>query len=73
MDENIVYCLYNNKEQENLLAMAYDKNQLKEETQFYDKGIWFKYNLIDDKFLINEEIMKRIRFPKNPKKRENND
>ena len=54
MDENIVYCLYNNKEQENLLAMAYNKNQLKEETQFYDKGIWFKYDLIDDKFLINE-------------------
>lgn len=69
MNENNVYCLYNNKEQENLLAMAYNKDQLKEETQFYDKGIWFKYDLIDDKFLINEEIMKRIRFPKNPKKR----
>ena len=69
LDGTQTYCLYDNIEQDNLLAMAYDENQVKEETKHYSKGVWFELdNVIDDNIMINErKYKKRIRFPKEPK------
>lgn len=70
MTENICYCLYIDKEQTELLAMAYSKEQLLEETQYYSKGYWFEYDLINNKFLENERILKKQpKFPENPERR----
>ena len=65
------YCLYDNKDQDNLLAMAYDNETIKEETKFYTKGVWFEYDdTVDYNVILNErKCRKRIKFPKEPEKR----
>lgn len=71
LDGTHTYCLYDNKEQDNLLAIAYDEDQIKEETKYYSKGVWFESdNVIDNNIMVNErKYKKRIRFPKEPKLR----
>ena len=65
--ENKVYSLYNNKEQEKLLAMAYSEEQIHEESKFYSEGVWFEADYVDNKFIENEKIYKKkIEFPVEP-------
>lgn len=63
------YCLYTDELQTRLLAIAESKEQIKEETQYYSDGCWFEYNLVDDKFLVDEKILRRYKFPKEAKER----
>ena len=68
--KNSCYCLYTDKKQTNLLAMAYSEEQVIEETQYYSDGVWFIYDYIENKFLENEKIYKKkIVFPEVPQKR----
>ena len=43
--ETKYYALYTDKDQTSLLAMAYDKEQLKEESLLYTGGTWFEYDV----------------------------
>lgn len=67
--KELLYALYDNKEQDTLYALAYSEEQLKEITNQYTSGVWFEYDLIRDKFLENERpYEKDVKFPKNVKK-----
>lgn len=72
IDGTNTYCLYDDKDQTTLIAMAYSEEQLKEETKYYSSGVWFEYdNVIDSNYILNErKYSKRVRFPKEPLKRE---
>jgi hypothetical protein len=65
------WCLYNNEEQIQLLACAYEEDQIDFASQYYSDGCWFEYDIEVGKngtiFLINEtKYKKKIRFPKEP-------
>lgn len=63
-----VFCLYTNKEQERLLAMAYSEEQINEESQYYSGGVWFEYDVIENTSIIDNERLykKSIDFPETP-------
>lgn len=71
LDGTNTYCLYDNKEQDNLLTMAYSEEEVKEESKFYSSGVWFVGdNTIDSNMVLNERrYKKRIKFPDKPEKR----
>lgn len=71
LDGTKTYCLYNNKEQDNLHAMAYSEKQLKEVTKHYASGVWFEYdNVKDNNLILNErKYAKKVKFPKEPLER----
>lgn len=62
------YCLYDDKNQTELIAMAYSLEQLKDVTKYYSSGVWFEYdNTLDNNMLLNErKYAKRVVFPKEP-------
>lgn len=66
-----VFCLYSNKEQEKLLAMAYSEEQISEESQYYSNGVWFEYDAIENSNLIENEKLykKKVSFPNTPAER----
>jgi len=65
------YLLYIDKEQTKLLAMAYDEEQIKTESQYFTNGVWFEYdNIADTILIINErQYKKKITFPDLPLER----
>jgi len=71
LDGTKTYCLYNNKEQENLLAISYDEAQIKEATKYYSEGVWFEYdNVKDINIILNErKYKKKVTFPEEPEMR----
>ena len=71
LDGTKTYCLYDNKEQDNLLAMAYDCESVEEESKYYSEGVWFEFdNVVDSNIMLNEKkYKKRIKFPSKPEKR----
>ena len=68
LDGTNTYCLYDNVDQDNLLAMAYSEEQLKEVTKYYASGVWFEFdNVFDNNIILNErKYSKKVRFPKEP-------
>ena len=71
MENEKIYLLYTDKKQTQLLALANNTDELKEETKYYSGGTWFEYDQLKGKFLVNEKIKKGVRFPKEPEKRDN--
>jgi len=71
LDGGKTYCLYNNKEQETLLAMTYEEDGIKDESKYYSEGVWFEYdNVLDSNSIINErKYKKKINFSKEPEQR----
>lgn len=66
-----IYCLYINKEQERLLAMAYSEEQIIEESKYYSGGVWFEYDAHENSSIIDNERLykKKISFPETPVER----
>lgn len=69
------YLLYTNKNQENLLAFAESKDEIKEVSQSYTGGTWFEYDVevkeghLD--ILLNEKSYKgKPKFAKEVEKKE---
>lgn len=63
------WCLYSDENQTQLLACAYEEDQIDFESQYYTEGCWFEYDIeITERkttFLINErKYKKKVRFPK---------
>lgn len=70
------WCLYSDKEQTELLACAYEEDQIVFESQYYSEGCWFEYDVEktekESEILINErKYRKKVRFPKEPLERPN--
>lgn len=62
-----IYCLYSDKNETELLAMAYNLKQRKEITLEYSKGQWFSYECDEtDENVFYEDTKKEVRtkFPK---------
>lgn len=45
MEENVIYTLYNNKKDKNLLAFAYSKDQIKDVSLEFTEGVWYKHDV----------------------------
>jgi len=65
------YLLYDNKKQDKLLSMAANEEKLKNETEYYNTGVWFSYDQKENSNILdNEKLMKNIEFPAQAKLRE---
>ena len=62
------YLLYADKEQKKLLAIAYDEEQIKIESQYFTNGVWFECdNIANTIMIINERLYKKkVTFPETP-------
>ena len=56
----IYYSLYSNKEQDNLIAMAYSEEELKELCLEYNKGVLFEYDVQERKGHLDNLINERL-------------
>jgi hypothetical protein len=68
MTKSKAYVLYTDNTLKEMITMAYTKDDMKEETQYHTSGVWVEYDLENEKFLVNEKILK-TRFPKKSKER----
>lgn len=69
-EKKLMWNLYKNEDQDILYACAYSEDEIKKISEYYSSGIWYEYDLIDDKFLVNERsYTKKVKFPKKPKER----
>jgi hypothetical protein len=64
------YLLYNNEDQDKLLAAASSEQQIKDESQFYTDGVWFEYDDDNGNLLNEKKYRKKVKFPNEPLKRE---
>jgi hypothetical protein len=71
LDGTQTFMLYDNENQENLLAMVYDETDLEKASQYYSSGVWFICdNTKESNVILNErKYKKKIKFPKEPKER----
>lgn len=65
--DKLIYCLYNNKSDKQLLALAYSKEELKQVSLEYTEGAWFEFDVEVTKerstLLWNERTYKgRVKF-----------
>ena len=71
MKETKHWCLYSDEEQTDLLACAYEEDQIDFESQYYKEGCWFEYDLEmgehGSELLLNErKYNKMVIFPAVP-------
>lgn len=70
LDGTQTYMLYDNKDQDNLLAMVYDEKELEDASKYYTSGVWFVCdNTVDSSVILNErKYKKKVKFPDVPEK-----
>ena len=59
-DGNQTFLLYDNENQDNLVAIASSVDEMKEESKYYASGVWFECdNAVDSNVILNERKSKR--------------